>query len=365
MKKFVTFLALTSIVLFNEIFAQTTYIANSNPGAVSGTNVFTGTTALQDAINAAASGDIIHVIPSSVDYGDALIDNKSLTILGIGLNPDSDFGLLSRVDEIRLDNAGSSGSRISGLHVDDVYLAIATATPHTVSNVLVENCEIHRVVGPGFSPGSPNSISNLIVRNSVINSANSTGDPQGFELYTISGVIIANNIIKGRCCVAGSVQGDGLTIENNLFFNGTNGISFHNIDNSLVRNNIFINSHPAVGSGQTGNSFQNNLSYMTTNDVFTNGVDGNTATGNMEGVDPMLTNVPQTTGDWLYDYDITPMAGSPVLGAGTDGTDIGPTGGATPFDPEGTFLPLIESLTVPSTISSGSDLTVNIKAKGN
>ena len=73
-------------------------------------------------------------------------------------------------------------------------------------------------------------------------------------------------------------------------------------------------------------------------------MDGNTGSGNIEGMDPMLTNVPETTSGWNFSYDITPLAGSPVLNAGTDGTDIGPTGGANPFDPEGTFLPFIEQL---------------------
>ncbi|MEO9870483.1 NosD domain-containing protein [Ekhidna sp.] len=345
--------------------AQTTRIANNNPGATGGTNVYTGTDALQDAIDAAVSGDIIHVVPSAEDYNDGMIDGKSLTIIGIGLDPTSDIGLRSLVDEIRLDNTGASGSRISGLHVSRVSMAISTTFAHTVSNVLIENCLIDRIHGAGFAVGSPNSISGIIIRNCIINSSNSTGDAQGFELYNSSGVVIENNIIKGRCCVAGSVQGVGMTIQHNLFFNGSNGISFHNIDDCIVRNNIFLNSTPGIGTGQTGNTFTNNLSYNTTNDVFLDGVDGNTASGNLEGVNPMLTDVPQSTSDWNFSNDITPITGSPVLGAATDGTDIGPTGGAVPFNIEGSFLPLIESLSVPTVVSQGVDLQVTIKARGN
>ena len=191
--------------------AQTTYNANNNPGAASGTNVFTGTTALQDAIDAAISGDIIHVIPGPTNYGNVTIDNKSLTIVGVGLNTQ---GAKSLVDDIELNNTGSSGTRISGLHFDRFLLANDNTSVHTVSNVLLENCLLDVVIGPGFTS---NTVANLIVRNNIFNSANSTGDGQAFELYTTSGVIISNNIIEGTCCVHGSVQGTGLTIQNNLF----------------------------------------------------------------------------------------------------------------------------------------------------
>ncbi len=362
-------LSLISLVIF-QVNSQTTRIANNNPGAVSGLNVYTGTNALQDAIDAAVSGDIIHVIPSPDDYGDGLIDDKSLTIIGIGLNPTTDLGLRSLVDEIRLDNDGASGSRISGLVVDDVFLAINNATPHTISNVLIENCEIHRVVGAGFGISTSNSLSNLIVRNCVINSQNNSGEPRGFELSSTVGVIIENNIIRGECCNSGTLQVEAGTIRNNLFYDGlASGIGFMNNDNCTIINNIFLNTNPATfGTVGSGIHYQNNISFNTTADAFPIGVNGNTGSGNMEGVNPLLTNVPLDPGgdfDWNYSYDLTPMAGSPVLSAGTDGTDIGPTGGAVPFNSEGTLMPVIQSLTLPSVISQGVDLQVNIKAKGN
>ncbi len=369
MKK-LTALGLLVLVFTYHANSQTIRIANNNPGAVGGTNVYTGTTALQDAINASTSGDIIHVIPSQQDYGDALIDNKSLTILGFGLNPTSDISLRSKVDEIRLDNTGASGSRISGLHVDDVFIAIDATSAHTVSNILVENCEIHRLVGAGFGFATANFISGLIVRNCVFNSSNSTSDPKALELTNATGVIIENNIIRGECCTAGAVRAVGATIRNNLFYDGLGtGIGFIDIEGCVIQNNIFLNTNPnSWANSGSNNTFQNNISYNTSADAFPTTINMNSGSGNIEGVDPMLTNVPLAPGgdpDWNYDNDFTPMVGSPVLNAGTDGTDIGPTGGAIPFNTEGTFLPVIESLTLPSVISQGVDLQVNIKAKGN
>ena len=368
MKKILT-LSIVSLI-FYQVNAQTIRIANNNPGAVSGLNVYTGLTALQDAINAAVSGDIIHVIPSATDYGDGFVNDKSLTIIGFGLNPTSDIGLRSRVDEIRLDNSGASNTRISGLYVDVVSIAIDNTAPQTISNILVENCEIHRLVGAGFGTATSNAISGLIVRNCVFNSSNNTSDPKALELTNASSVTIENNIIRGECCTAGAVRATGATIRNNLFYDGVaSGIAFISIEGCIIQNNIFLNTNPnSWGNTGTNNTFQNNISFNTSADAFPTTINMNSGSGNMEGVDPMLTNVPLAPAgdpDWNYDNDFTPLAGSPVLNAGTDGTDIGPTGGTTPFNTEGTLLPVIQSLTVPSVISQGVDLQVNIKAKGN
>ena len=46
----------------NWLSAQTLYVANNNPGAASGINVFIGTAAIADAMAAASNGDIIYVV---------------------------------------------------------------------------------------------------------------------------------------------------------------------------------------------------------------------------------------------------------------------------------------------------------------
>lgn len=350
------------ITCVNASQAQTIRIANNNPGATPGVNVYTGTTALQTAINASVSGDIIHVIPGSVIHPNVTITDKSLTILGIGLNPQKNIGQRSMATDITLNGAGSSGSRISGMHFNRLLLANVNTPVHTVSNILCENSQLEVVIGPGFLT---NAIANIVVRNCVINGGNNTSEPQAFELYTNSGVIITNNIIKGYCCSAGLIQGDGLTIQNNIFYYSGTGGAFHNIDNCLVQNNIFLRCSGALSAGQLGNTFLNNISFGTSNNTFTIGTDGNTGSENLVNVDPLVTNLPSNANDWNYGYDITLLSGSPAISAGQDGTNIGPTGGSNPFDKEGTFLPLIEAINMPAIVTQGANLDVNIKAKGN
>ncbi|MEX2234449.1 MAG: hypothetical protein WD824_19945 [Cyclobacteriaceae bacterium] len=77
------------------VFSQTIYIANNNPGAVPGVNVFTGNAAIGDEIAAASDGDFIYVTPSGTIYNATNI-TKSLTIFGAGFNPDKTNAVTSR-----------------------------------------------------------------------------------------------------------------------------------------------------------------------------------------------------------------------------------------------------------------------------
>jgi hypothetical protein len=357
-------ITLLSIVLFIATtgLAQTTRIVNNNPGATPGVNVYTGSTALQDAINAAASGDILHIVPGSVSNGNVTITNKSLTVLGVGLHPGKELGTRSLAGDILLNGTGCSGTRISGVHF--LRLIPGSGTPiHTISNILVENCQFNAV--QQLSNG--NSVANLIVRNCIVNSHQGfSSSPQALELFISSGVVITNNIIRGQGSTAGTIAGNGLTIQNNLFWGAGTNYLFIGLKNSVVQNNIFARISGAVGpiTSNTGNAFHNNIVFGSVDNTFTDGVNGNTSSGGIVA-DPLLTNVPANSGDWNYSYDITLMAGSPAINGGLDGTDIGPTGGITPFDIEGTLIPLIESINMPAVVTKGVDLQVNVKAKGN
>ena len=68
------------IAAIQDACAQTIRIANNNPDATPGVNVYTGSDALQDAIDAAASGDIIYITPSLTSYGSVQMVDKGLTI---------------------------------------------------------------------------------------------------------------------------------------------------------------------------------------------------------------------------------------------------------------------------------------------
>lgn len=349
-----------SLILISSdwLAAQTLYVANNNPGAATGVNVFVGPTALQDAINAASTTapyDVIYVVPGAVSYGNITID-RGITIYGIGLRPAKDVGAKSRVDRVFIE---SSNVRISGLVSTFQWSLGNGSADTTLTNLTIENSR--------FRDLSQNSLSTLaidqvLIRNNVILN-NGFGN---ITLYVSSNLTITNNVIYCEILNGGMV-GNDLIVYNNLFINngsGTNNSALINVDNSIFDHNIFYGATPANYNGfSNGNTWDDNLSWATSDDVFEVTLNGNTSNSpNIEGIDPLFINMP-LNGTWDNDYDFTLQAASPALNI--NGTDIGPSGGGTPFDFEGNILPLIESVIIPAMVPSGSDLPVTIKAKGN
>ena len=341
---------LLALGLFMVSFAhaQTLYVANNNPGAAAGINVFTGTTAIADAMIAASNGDIIYIVPSQVQHPNVTI-TKELTLFGIGLSPNKDLAALSVVGDVIIN---ASNVRFSGLVARN--LTLSPSSP--ISGITIENSNLANISHQSLTQ----AIDQLLIRNNII----TTTLGGSISLKVTSNVTIINNIIYCRKA-NGAVIGKVLNIFNNLFVgNGdTSDRAFGDIDDSLIDHNIFYGAKVALLSTATGNVWDDNLSFGSTNDVFGIGANSNTSNSpNIESVDPMITNLPFSI-QWLDSYDITLTAGSPALNY--MGTDIGPSGGPTPFDAEGNILPLIETVTVPAVIPVGTDLPVTIKAKGN
>ncbi|MEX1238727.1 MAG: hypothetical protein WEB30_03390 [Cyclobacteriaceae bacterium] len=332
-------------------FSQTMYIANSNTGATGGTNVFTGANSINVAITAAAAGDIIYVVPSSVLYTDPIID-KSVSLIGGGYNPDKPGSSVSSMSSLSIN---TNDVRISGL----VMINYVTHQG-LLSNIMIDNCRARRVIVP-----NANTVGNMIVQNCIIGE-NETNAP--FFLQTASSnITLSNNIIYHADGTGAAIQGlNGGTVENNVFIAyaspGT-ATAFQDVTLSNIQNNIFLGVAP-VGLGTFSNNVQqNNLSFSTSNDVFST-LNGNTSVNNKEGLSPLFANVLLGT-SFSFSYDLTLQAGSPAIGAGVGGTDMGVFGGLNPYDIYGTSLPIVRTITAPNTVSQGSNMDVRVEAKGN
>lgn len=354
MKKIFSIILIYSLSTYS--FAQTIIVANNNPGAAAGVNVFTGSTALQDALSSAATVapfDIIYVVPSSIAYGSITID-KGITIFGVGIRPDKDLAAKSLVGPV---NVNSSNVRLSGLvgpTNGGVYFGSAVGT---YSNIIVENSYFRDI---RQASSASVMIDQVLIRNNIV----FNDGWQGVEFHTTSNVTITNNIIYCERS-SGSVTGDAINLFNNLFVgNGTTtSRAIAECDNCVFDHNIFLGAYVGLTSVSTGNVWDDNLSFGSTNDVFSVGLYSNTSNSpNIEGQDPLLVDMPLNF-TWTNARDITLQAGSPALNV--NGTDIGPSGGSVPFVSEGNLLPLIQSVTLPAVIPVGSDLPVTIKAKGN
>jgi len=359
-----------AIFLFTTSSAQSILTADNNPGAVAvAGEVFIGATALQDAIAAATDDDLIHVIRSTNNYGTATID-KRLNIFGIGLFPDTDGAVRSTMSTIDIPDAAASGTRISGMVVTTLNLGAGTGA---VNNLLIENGQFRQIL----HVSNTTTLNNLIIRNCILGQNLSSAQTIDFLFGFVSNVVIANNLIYGSTSGAGNpfigdngtISTDQSTIENNIFVHQlvtTNQwFAFHDLRNSTVKNNIFYRMSPQAKVVLSQNSFENNLSFNTNLDIFST-ASSNTSTNNLEGQDPQFVKVPNANNvASLSTIDPNLVGGSPAEGTGTAGTDMGVYGGPIPFNLEGTLIPTIQELDVPSMVVEGNTLDVHIKAKGN
>jgi hypothetical protein len=357
MKKELFFLML--LLVAGVCQAQTIFIANNNAGAVGGVNVFTGATALTDAMTAASDGDIIYVIPSPTSYGNITIA-KQLTLFGIGFDPDNDNSVHSIIGTNRIDLTNSN-IRVSGFTIPGTIY-----TNGAISNITVDKCTFLYIANNGGTAQG-----NILIQNNIIGqNASANATIINFGLAS-SNIIINNNIIYNNLSTTTGmiISSPGTRLENNIFVgaSGASYYAFRQFENGTVKNNIFYGVQPLAGTGGgplfTGNDFQYNLSFGAASNIFPT-TDGNTSANNIENTDPLFVNLPYGT-TYSFSYDPNLQTGSPGIGTGELGTDIGIFGGGSPFDINGTPLPLIQVINLPPTISQGDSLPVNIKGRGN
>jgi len=286
------------LLIANFSYAQTTYTVDNNPGAPAD---FAN---LQDAIDAAASGDTLLIQGSPIGYG-AIVLTKLLIIMGTGYylnqNPNTQANIRSSMISGISFNVGSLGSYITGL---DSY--------GTGGSVSVNESDITLVMNRFKFIIINDSINNIMILNNFIWGSYSCGT------YCSRSINVGNNcsniIFKGNRLGTISMSSP-VVLKNNYYSSHKSHIA-----NSEVKNNI-------VGYSSSYNTFINNVSE---NNVFLSPTTGTITTdpnGNINGAswgDIFIDNTdPQYSDDGMYILKV----GSPAQGAGGGGVDCGMFGG--------------------------------------
>lgn len=381
---------LTATLIFGLFItqAQTIWIADNNPSAPTGTNIFP---TIQEAIDAAAAGDTIYIQPSPTTYtgGTTIVQ---LHFRGIGFNLDKDIPYTSNVTRINLYGApdgstNSSGSSISGLGLTNLYLGRNAGgdQSYTLTGVNIYNNSINTLSYQSAVPIDDlliaynyinNASFNVSVDNSIFRNNVFDGTIQFFNTTTLT-TIISNNIINGA--IYKNSLDDFLVIQNNNFIgNGTSSVAFSSImrDANII-NNIFYGSTPSVAAAGTtistnfqNNTFNNNITFSTGDNTLppTGGGVDNNGNGGSENVNPQFTTATLST-VWQEADDYTTGAAA-VTNGGSDGTDIGIFGGPYPFPTTNLQLttspiPTIQSLNISTIINPGQPLQVDVSAQSN
>jgi hypothetical protein len=376
---------LSVLFLSFNLQAQNVWIVDQNFNAPSGDHVFAN---FQDAVDAASPGDIIQIQPSPNKYGSATV-NKQLTIMGIGFGLTKEIPLTSVITTIVLtnnltDGTNSSGTVITGLDMDYIYLGTNQGlSGDTLRDVTIHNTQVDYIVGNSNYLPLKNlqiyntdvisylSLSNHISGNSVIRNNLFRNNYVIIGSGTPCDLVIANNIIYGYVDI--SATQSSVAILNNNFIGSTGQYAFNNLIDKTVANNIFYGRAPAAGTAANvrRSIFTNNISISTSRDALPPVGDGtNTGSGNIVGGVVGFVNVPFSN-TWSSAHDFTLAVGvSEAINAGSDGTDMGITGGPyawteSNYSLKTTSAPTIELLNTNTVINPGDNLPVRVKAKSN
>lgn len=345
MRKIFLFLAL---MLFGLQWAQATILTVSNATNLPGNPGQYSTP--QAAHDAAYSGDTIMIQGSATSYSDLNI-TKKIILIGPGYNPiQRENTNAATISNVYLKN-GSSNTKIMGLTVTNIYFAYISVA---ISGIQILR---NKVTSQIAFQGSPSAlVNNIEIYNNII--ASITGSASQIANWNIKNNIIYNSDIS-------TFQVSSITIANNLFINSS-GNGLYNLSNVVISNNIFYGKTPYY-SNVTLCTFNNNLTYNCTDPTLPYGT--NVGSGNKISTDPMFLSVPSTTVTYTYNYRLN--SASPAKNAGTDGTDIGLTGGTYPIYQSTTDIltgeppvPKVTQVTMPATsVPAGGNLQFTVKAK--
>lgn len=308
-------------------------------GSVSGVDY--PETQIGAAHNAASPGDTLQLYQPYWNSYVTLTLTKKLVLIGYGYATSWNPGLQS-VSNPRNSvgltfNAGSEGSTIQGVHANplninanDITLSRSNCINTTITgaprnNLVITACVLDRDLSNNSNTvlreASGSYATNAIICNNFIRGG-------GVNLLNSSG-LFANNVLTNTCC-------------NSQF--GT----------FMVRNNIFTGQGPSITNGSL---FSYNL--------FHPGVSNPSGTGNIFSGDPNAVFVNYNNG---MDNGLILKTGSPAIGSGFGGTDMGIFGGEPAYVYKLSGIPAIPSiyqLTAPSQNASTNPYTITISVRSN
>lgn len=326
-------------------------------------------TTLQAAIDVASPGDTLRIAGSNTQYSGVDL-YFPMVFIGEGANnPDGYSTVIDRKNNsyyysLALRNLnsslGASGSKFYGIYFTSYtnfhgnFTGQSTGVNNKIENVVFERCRWTSY--PDFQNGFFN---NILFRNCVF-------PGNSYKIYfssagPYSGIVFTN-------CVNPNISGPGsnypfnggVIVRNSIYLNTTYD-AFSYAYELIVENCIFYKAEP---TGAENSVFNNNLTYLCDDNALPYGT--NAGSGNIINADPLFIDYPNmpTSFSWSHDYGL--QAGSPASGTGTNGTDMGLTGGNSPVNniPGHSRIPVVTEITLPnSSVPVGGNLEINVKAK--
>lgn len=326
---------------------------------------------LQAAVDAASPGDTLLITGGGGNYGSVTMV-KPLVLIGEGIRNnvvEMDYLYLRKYSP----TMGSDSSRFYGLNMYQVNIngdfTGAAGGQQSMNNFIFERCVVREWVYLGV--GSE-TFRDITFRHCLLKT--------GLYLkYDVDNVLLTNCVFDGAAiqvrCENGNFNSE-VVVSNSIFLNRTSSVfnasyNWYNpcpsVKGLVLENNIFYRSEP---TGCYDCYWYNNLTYANAQvSALPPPGYGGTGSGNLENLDPLFNNFPFNFSNpnaefsWGHNYGL--QTGSPALGTGTNGTNIGLWGGLyavtqLPSEPK---TPAVTELSIPvSTVPVGGTLQINLRA---
>ena len=323
MKKFIVFFIALVAMCVIKAKAQTSLLATLNhEGTVS---TFYGSTALQQAHEAAANGDVITLSSGtflSVDI------TKAVTLRGAGMTLDAatqtEPTVLANDFKITIDDEVTDRLTIEGIYSNQQI------TIDNLKNAMFLKDRIRRISISGRD---------LYAKDLTFIHCRIT--------ETYSGSYESNNSATFQNCIVSYISGNNYSFKNCLV--GGNNVSTGLCDNSEYKNCVLIEPY-AYRNSMT---MYNNL-YLSSSQLDC----PNNTNVQLSTDDERVKNLLTYSDD--NDYKLTEEAKS--IMKGTDGTEVGIYGGSIPYDPTPTN-PQISKFNVAAKTTADGKLSVDIEVK--
>jgi hypothetical protein len=259
-------------------------------------------TTLQAAYNSASDGDTLMVTGSAIQYQlSSGAWDKDLVVIGSGFNSPK-----------QLFNDVKFGSGYFDLADSSIFLGIRFTNnvrfTDPVSGLYFESCRFDGEIG-----SNGNNVSNITILNCVF-----TNSASNLNIYNsdCASVLLSHCVLSGTINGSNNLYNYGVVVDHCVFLNNTS--CFVNVYNIIVSNCIFNGTNIPI-AGVYNSSFNHNLVHDNISNYWA--TNGNTSTNNIENQDPLFVNVASST--WATSMNFHLQNGSPAIGSGTSGSDMG------------------------------------------
>jgi len=360
-------LLLLPVLLFTvfRLSAAILTVNNTTPNAAQFSSI-------SAAIAAASAGDTIYLQPTGVSYGDInLVSNKPLVFIGGGFAP-----LIGSLPATIANGIGANAGVQNNNYSDNVFIGIRFTSGLNYSIIfhqpIVHNLTFIRCAFTGFGiemsgPCCNNWLMIQCVFSPTPNNSSPFGTFSGNNHLFINTVFVTSTLNQGQP-IFNQFSATNTQFINCSFYRSTavganynfavfSGSPSSNFQNCIFDSQINLPGTPlsftfenSLASGPAGPT---TAAFLNSRSVFEDNIEGTAVYANY--TPNAIFNINST--------DMTLQTGSPGIGAGMDGFDVGPFGGNAGFVKGGLPpLPFIEQA-VSLNVIVPADQTLQIKVK--